>query len=115
MKNAAAIPDAAAFKTRVLDETAAPTVAIFYAQWCPYCRRFLPTFEELALQYGDSMRFFSVDVDACPDLEARQQVGLIPTVIVFDHGSEVARWANEQSRQPYVQAFDALLAHRRVA
>jgi thioredoxin 1 len=115
MNRIESISETPQFKTRVLEQDTTPAVVLFYANWCPYCRRFLSVYESLAQQYAGSIRFFAVEVDQAPDLETRNQIGLIPTVLLFDQSIEVKRWVNEQSPEPYQQAFDVLLEQRRAA
>ncbi len=38
-----------------------PTVAAFFANWCPHCRRELPGFAELSAQIGDVVNFVGIN------------------------------------------------------
>jgi thioredoxin 1 len=103
-----AIEKAPDFSRAVL-QTSIPVAAVFHATWCPYCRKFLPTFEALANEFAEHVRFVTVDVDKAPNLEVEYKIGKIPTVLLFQHGRETNRWVNEQDIAPYRRAIAALI------
>ncbi|MEI7475203.1 MAG: thioredoxin domain-containing protein [bacterium] len=41
-----------------------PVVVTFYADWCGYCRRFIPIHEDLASEFASKYTFVNVNVDA---------------------------------------------------
>ena len=41
-----------------------PTVILFYAQWCGYCKKMFPMFQELQPKYKDRVNFFYIDIDS---------------------------------------------------
>ncbi len=66
-------------------------IALFYASWCPFCRRFLSTFDKYAKQPNSAM-FMRVNMDDYDnpmweeyDLEA------VPSVILFENGKVAKR------------------------
>jgi len=61
-----------------------PTVIDFYADWCGPCRQISPLFEELESEYGDSVQFRRVNVDANEQLAAQYGITSIPTFIFLD-------------------------------
>lgn len=85
-----------------------PVAVVFYADWCGDCRRFGPTFSELAGQYGKRIGFAKIDTHAAPQLEAAWHIGPIPTVILFDNGVEVKRWEFDMEASSYHDVFDAI-------
>jgi thioredoxin 1 len=63
----------------------------FTADWCPPCQRLSPVVARIAEQTAGRVLVGSVDVDACPDLASRFRIRGLPTLIVFQHGKEIAR------------------------
>jgi thiol-disulfide isomerase/thioredoxin len=61
---------------------------LFYASWCPFSRRFLPTFEKFA--QDRTRTCLSVVVDDKASLCEKYSVEVYPTVLVFEKG-KVAR------------------------
>lgn len=81
--------DAKAFRTEVL-ESREPTVALFWATWCPFCRRYKPEFDKLASQHP--WRFASVYLDdESNPLWDDYAVEVVPTLALFRDGKLVDR------------------------
>lgn len=82
----------------------------FYAPWCGHCKQFAPTFEQLANDYEGDVSFLAVNVDDAPQLAQSHDAQKIPTVVLFENGSEIDRWVNEQDEQPYRKALNEAVA-----
>lgn len=89
-------------------ERPAPVLVLFYADWCPFCQRFVPIFKERVadasigavaanVSHPDDPRWEAYDVDA------------IPTVIVFREGSVVDRLDGVPGEGLSAEGFDAFL------
>ncbi len=65
-----------------------PVVVLHYADWCPYCRKFMPIIEELSKEYAGKIHFakWNVEEDEGKKLSAkyRSSQGGIPYVEFFD-------------------------------
>ena len=61
-------------------------LALFYASWCPFCRRILPSFDKNLSKYGFNLVIrVKVDDDDNP-LWEDYSIGAVPTVILFKEG-----------------------------
>ena len=81
--------DAKAFRAQVLESTE-PTVALFWATWCPFCRRYKPEFDKLAARWP--WRFASVYLDdESNPLWDDYAVAVVPTLALFRDGKLVDR------------------------
>ncbi len=79
------------FHRQVL-EAPVPTLALFYAEWCPFCVSFQPLFREQQARSGQSLRFVEVDIsDEENTLWEEYSVEIVPTLICFDGGEVRAR------------------------
>ena len=83
------VKDDRGFRTQVL-ESPEPTVVLFWATWCPFCRRYRPEFDKLAAKFP--WRFASVylDDEANP-LWDEYAVDVVPTLALFRDGQLVQR------------------------
>lgn len=58
----------------------------YWAPWCSYCRRIGPAYDKIAQQYGDSMVVAKVNIDEEPVLADREQIEVIPTLVLYREG-----------------------------
>ena len=59
-------------------------LALFYAEWCPFSRMFLPVFEKMAKdKKGNFCRILADEMDGC---EEKYSIEVFPTVIYFENG-----------------------------
>jgi len=63
---------------------------LFLASWCPFCRRFQPTFEAAANRNGISWDYADVSDDD-NILWKTFNIEIVPTVIVFKNGKPTWR------------------------
>ncbi len=67
-----------------------PSMVMFRADWCPFCRKFKPLFESYAGKTKARMAEAVVNDDDNP-LWDRFNVQVVPTLVAFKNGKEVAR------------------------
>lgn len=68
-----------------------PVVVDLWAPWCGPCRMVAPMLEQVARQRAGRLKIVKVNVDELPEVSARYGVQGIPTLLLLDHGREVAR------------------------
>jgi thioredoxin len=59
-------------------------VVLFYASWCPFSQRFLPTFEKYSKSRPESC--LRIVTDDKPRLCEKYEVDVVPTVLIFERG-----------------------------
>jgi thioredoxin len=66
---------------------------MFYADWCPFCRRFKPVFESIAdSNYGGKCKMYGSKVnDDDNPLWDRFSINAVPTVIAFNGDQTLSR------------------------
>lgn len=76
------------FDSKVM-KNSTKTLVLFYADWCPYCSNFRPTFEEIS---SDNFQKKAVllNEDKNP-LWDRFSIEAVPTMIAFQNGNIIAR------------------------
>ncbi|MBD5403317.1 thioredoxin fold domain-containing protein [bacterium] len=63
-----------------------PIVALFYADWCHYCIKFMPTYQSLSKIYKDDFNFAKVNVEDPKYEKTVREIGItgFPTVFLID-------------------------------
>ena len=59
----------------------------FWAPWCGYCRRIGPAYEKIAEQYAQKLIVAKVNIDEVPALADREQIEVIPTLVLYRDGN----------------------------
>ncbi len=65
-------------------------VLMIGADWCPYCRKAKPHFNNLLHQYSDRLSGHFVDIEANPKEAAKYRTGTIPTFVFLRGGKQVS-------------------------
>ena len=66
------------------------SIVLFYADWCPFCRKFKPVFESYEKKAKASLAEAKVNEDENP-LWDRFGIEVIPTIVAFRSGKVIAR------------------------
>ena len=72
------------FESRIQESK--PVLVEFWAPWCVYCRRIAPAMEKAAQQWEEQMDFFQVNIDDYEALSIREQIELVPTMVIYKNG-----------------------------
>ena len=80
--------NAASYRQSVL-EGDKPVLVEYWAPWCVYCRRIVPAMEKISVQYADSVLVAQINIDDEPQLAAKEQIEVIPTLVLYHKGQAI--------------------------
>jgi thioredoxin 2 len=75
----------------VVEQSALPVLVDFWAPWCGPCRIVSPVVEQIATELPGRLKLVKINSDNAPNLSQRFGIRGIPTLILLDHGKEMAR------------------------
>ncbi|WP_327287666.1 thioredoxin [Streptomyces sp. NBC_01198] len=75
----------------VADQASLPVLVDLWATWCGPCRMVSPALEQVAKDLAGRIKLVKVDIDRSPALARRFEVQAVPTLLILDHGRQVAR------------------------
>ena len=78
------------FETEVLQESR-PVLVDFGAEWCKPCKQLDPIVEELAQEWGTSVKVVKLDIDENLNTTMKFSVMGVPTLMLFIQGEPVER------------------------
>lgn len=78
------------FESQVL-ESSLPVIVSFWAEWCHHCHALAPRYAQLSTTHADTLRFATMNADENPLISARFGVQALPTLLLFNAGTLVAR------------------------
>ena len=80
-----------------------PVVVDFWAPWCGPCKMMAPAYEQAAGQLEPRVRLAKLNTEEAQQTAGKFAIRSIPTMVLFDHGREVARQSGAMNLPQLVQ------------
>ena len=81
-----------------------PLLVDYWAPWCSYCRRINPAYDRIAAHLGEELVIAKVNIDDEPALADREQIEIIPTLVLYQDGKAVGSITAPESKA-MIEAF----------
>ena len=66
-------------------------VIVVHTEWCGFCKKFAPVFEEVSKEHGKQYVFAKLDAQLNEELAKEFKVNGFPTILFMKKGKEIAR------------------------
>jgi thioredoxin 1 len=86
-----------------------PVLVDFWAEWCQPCRQLAPTVASVAQKYDGKAKVVKLNVDDNNQTAQRYGIRGIPTLILFNGGSESDRLVGNTSKENIARMIDRVL------
>ena len=87
-------------------------LALFYSSWCPYCVRFVPTFDKNAAKLGIKNVIHVLLEDYDNEMWDDYDIPAVPTIILFEEGkvckrldARLGRGLSEERFMAWIEEF----------
>ena len=67
-----------------------PLLVDYWAPWCSYCRRIGPAYDRIAQQFEEEVNIVKINIDEEPALAASEHIEVIPTLVLYRDGKDIA-------------------------
>ncbi|WP_026413292.1 thioredoxin family protein [Actinomadura oligospora] len=86
-----------------------PVLLVFWAPWSAPSKQVVEILRAAAEEYSDRVKVVLLNIDDCPDLQARLKVPRIPTLAVYKNGYEEATKTGAMSKTQIYALINAAL------
>ena len=89
-------------KLKELLESSENVIIVAHTEWCGYCKKFSPIFEEVSKEHGKQYVFAKVDAQKTEDFAKDYKIEGFPTILFIKSGKEVGREMGYMSKEQFI-------------
>jgi thioredoxin len=74
-----------------IENSELPVLVDFYATWCGPCQMMSKILEQVNSELQGQIKIMKIDTDRYPEIASQNQIGALPTLVLFKGGKSVDR------------------------
>lgn len=82
-----------------------PTLVDFFATWCGPCQMLGPVLKQVKDTLGDRVSIIKIDVDKNQQLASQYRVRGVPTMMLFQNGTQLWRQSGVMSKEEIIRVL----------
>ena len=82
-----------------------PVLIDFFATWCGPCQSLAPILKEVKDSLGERVSIIKIDVDKNQEIASSYQVRGVPTMMLFQNGTQLWRQSGVLSKEQIVNVI----------
>lgn len=86
-----------------------PAIVDFTATWCGPCQKTAPVLEELAVEYGDRIEIYKVDIDKNRELAKALSISSIPAILYIPLKGDPVITVGARDKARFKTEIDSIL------
>lgn len=83
-----------------------PVLVEFWAPWCVYCKRIAPALSKITEEFAGTLTVGQVNIDDEPQLAQREQIEVIPTMILYQNRTALGSIVAPESKAQIEEFID---------
>ena len=88
-------------KLKEILEKAEQAIVVVHTEWCGFCKKFGPIFDEVSQEHGKQYTFTKLDAQVNEELAKEFKVNGFPTILFMKQGKEIAREMGYMSKEQF--------------
>ena len=76
-------------------------IVVLHTEWCGFCKKFDPIFDEVSQEHGKQYRFAKVDAQKEQEIAKLFKVQAFPTIVFVKNGEEVGRELGYMTKEQF--------------
>jgi len=86
---------------REVESHAGRVLIDFYTPYCPPCRAFAPTLEQIGTEQTGHLKVVKIDTSTEEKLAAKFEIHTVPTFVLLDSGTKKAQITGARSKKDF--------------
>lgn len=92
-------------KIKELLSSAEYVIIAAHTEWCGYCKKFSPIFDEVSKEHGKQYTFAKVDAQATENFAKEYKIEGFPTILFMKNGKEIGREMGYMGKEQFTSVI----------